>query len=179
MNLSRRFFSLIIVITILLLAACGEESTQSTVTAPSPVPAPKQGKSVPSKVQSDNEISPPPPPYGYSAEGRRDPFKIPLIAPKRSVEETNVPLTPLQMVDLGQLRLIAILVGKGEPRAMVVAPGGKSYILKKGVKIGKNDGFVKNITADEVIVEENYVDFSGETITNLLSISLSKGAGAK
>ncbi|NIR47969.1 pilus assembly protein PilP, partial [candidate division KSB1 bacterium] len=73
-----------------------------------------------------------------------------------------VPLTPLQKFDLEQLRLIGVIVGRGEPRAMVIAPDGKSFILKKGTKIGKNNGSIVEISTESVLVNEKYFDFTGE-----------------
>lgn len=163
-------------ISLVLFAGCGDEP------APQPSPPPPAKKVSPppnaiAAVEAPDE-PPPPPPYRYVPEGKRDPFVPPTIAPRRVVDE-SVPLTPLQKVDLNQLRLMIVLVGKGEPRAMVQAPDGKSYILKRGTKVGKNDGVVKEINKEAVVIEEKYIDFSGKTITNLLLISLPKRAGVE
>ena len=53
---------------------------------------------------------------------------------------------------------------------MVSAPDGKSYILKKGVMVGRNEGVVVEITPEAVQVEERYYDFSGEIRKSVQSI---------
>lgn len=116
--------------------------------------------------------------FVYEAEGRRDPF-LPLTAIKKPVGPvSDEPLTPLQQYDLEQYRLIGVIVGFDDPRAMVAAPDGKSYILKKGIKIGKNNGVVVDITGETVQVEEKYYDFSGNVRTNIQEISVPKREGA-
>lgn len=97
--------------------------------------------------------------FSYSPRGRRDPFK-PLIQEKQAIakkvtgrpDETK---GPLEKFELSQYRLIALMVVKGVPRAMVKAPDGKSYTVKVGEYIGMNDGLVKNIETKIVIVDEN------------------------
>ena len=84
----------------------------------------------------------------------------------------------MQRYDIQQFRLVGVIVGKGAPRALVVAPDGKSYILSKGVKIGKNSGVVIDITGDAILVEEKYYDFSGNVIENIQEISVPRREGA-
>ena len=116
--------------------------------------------------------------FVYVAEGRRDPF-VPLTRIKKPMTRGDEePTTPLQSFDIVQYRLVGVIVGKGEPKAMVVAPDGKSYVLAKGVKIGKNQGVVVDVTSEAVIVKEKYYDFSGNVIENILEISVPKREGA-
>ena len=113
--------------------------------------------------------------YAYDPAGRRDPFE-PLLLIKKPIVQSE-PLTPLQSYEIGQLRLIAVIIGKGTPTAMVIAPDGKGYILKKGIKVGKNNGTVLAIHKDAVLVEEKYIDFSGEIRKNTQEIQLPKREG--
>ncbi|MCA1797673.1 MAG: pilus assembly protein PilP [Geobacteraceae bacterium] len=87
------------------------------------------------------------------------------------------PLTPLQKFGLKEIRLMAIVVGKGEPRAMVVAPDKKAYTLTRGVKIGRNKGVVQEITPEEIIVEERFRDFAGTMRTEIKRMTLPQGEG--
>lgn len=157
------------------LAGCSEDS------APTPAAPPKVVTSAPVKeapaadVQQAEEQTEPE--YVYETEGRRDPF-LPLTAIRKPVGgEVTEPLTPLQQYELGQYRLIGVIVGLDQPRAMVVAPDGKSYILKKGIKIGKNNGVVLDISGESVQVEEKYYDFSGNVRTNIQDIVVPKREG--
>jgi type IV pilus assembly protein PilP len=167
-------FMLVAFAATFLLFGCGEEAPAPPPAAPKKVAAPPPREVAPPSASETQ--TPPPPRYVYDPSGRRDPFE-PLTMVKKPIAQKNVPLTPLEKFDLAQLRLIGVILGKGEPRAMVVAPDGKSYILKKGVKVGKNDGRVVGIKPDAVLVEERYYDFSGEIRKSVESIQLPKREG--
>jgi hypothetical protein len=119
--------------------------------------------------------------FTYNPIGHRDPF-TPLVnkifktgtRPKRD-------LGPLEKFQLSQFRLMAMLIIKGTPRAMVKAPDGKSYTVKPGDLIGQRGGVVTKIetktvgadpvtgqrvelSPDRVVVEETGVDnFTGKS----------------
>jgi type IV pilus assembly protein PilP len=101
--------------------------------------------------------------YVYDSTDKRDPFQpfIAMQTPLRPADE-EIPLTPLQKYDLSQLKLVAILVGTGEDRAMVEDSEGKGYIVKKGVYVGRNFGKVKAVLKDRVIIQERYKDYQGK-----------------
>lgn len=114
--------------------------------------------------------------YSYDPVGKPDPFE-PLISeivtPKRGGTKKSVPLTPLQKYDLRELKLTAIIHGK-EPVAMVEDSAGFGYILKHGMLIGKNEGVVKGIKEDSVLIEEKVYDPSGNLITKIATLMLHK-----
>jgi type IV pilus assembly protein PilP len=157
------------------LAGCGKEASPPQKT----VAKTKKAK-VGAKKQAPQEKQPAAetiaPKYVYEPAGRRDPF-LPLAQIRKPVSESGQPLTPLQKFDLGQFRLIGIIIGRNEPMAMVMAPGGKSYVLKRGIKIGKNAGQVINIREDAVVIEERFYDFAGEYRTSVQEIQLPKRQG--
>ena len=114
----------------------------------------------------------------YSPKGRRDPFK-PLVQKKVAVARKGVsrPVEikgPLEQFELSQYRLVAMMVVKGNPRAMVKGPDGKGYTVKLGEYIGLNDGVVKKIetkivgidvsgmrvekSPDRIVIEEVGID---------------------
>jgi type IV pilus assembly protein PilP len=70
-----------------------------------------------------------------------------------------------------------VVVGHAAPAAMIMVPGGKSYILKKGDRVGKNHGKVIDITPEGVFVKERYYDFSGEIRESVQEITLPKRSG--
>ena len=114
--------------------------------------------------------------FHYQVEDRRDPF-VTLLKVREPINEDIEPETPLQTFGLKELRLIAIIVGQGEPRAMVVAPDKKAYTLVAGVKVGRNRGVVQKITESEVVVEERFKDFSGGLKTEIKHITLPQQEG--
>ncbi len=167
----RRLLILIAVSLFLLgLAGCEENAP-----APAPVhkarPKPKPKPKVVAKaeaVPAKKDVAE----YVYSPNGMRDPF-VPLLQVRKPVKgKKAVPLTPLQKFDLPQFRILGIIIGKGEPTAMVAAPGGKSFIVRKGTKIGKNNGVITKITSDGIYVQEKYYDFSGAVRVNEQVIKL-------
>lgn len=171
------FIALLMSITLSVFAGCGEETPEPTPVPKSQkvAPPPKQEMPAPPQESAPEQAAPA---YVYDPSGRRDPFES-LLDLKKPVLTVEEPLTPLQKYDVGQMRLIGIIIGKGEPRAMVIAPDGKSYILKKGIKVGKNDGTVVEITQDAVLVKERYIDFSGEIRTGIQEIMLPKREGVE
>ncbi len=172
----RRFTSLICgVLVCVCLFACAEEESSTSSSQTANVAAKPPSKIVPppkAKPEGKKEAV-----FNYMSEGRRDPF-VPLTSIKKPLMSSdNEPATPLQSYDVDQFRLIGVIVGKGQSKAMVVAPDGKSYVLAKGVKIGKNNGVVIKVNSDVILVEEKYYDFSGNIIENIQEITVPKREG--
>ena len=160
------------------LAACMEDETSSPSQAtnvkskpPAQSVAPPQEAAVEKEMQEEEE-------FVYVSEGRRDPF-LPLTMIKKPVVKVvdKEPQTPLQSYDVAQFKLIGVIVGMGDPKAMVVAPDGKSYVLAKGIKIGKNNGVIVDITSESVSIQETYYDFSGNVIENIQEITVPRREG--
>lgn len=130
----------------------------------------------------------------YRPLGRRDPF-TPLIRRDEqpsTIEPTRRPEElrgPLERYELGQMRLIAVVVVGGAPRAMLSTPDGKSYTVKVDDYVGINGGRVKQIQTrkigvddqgvrivenpDQIVVEEVGVDSqTGSRVSELRYISL-------
>jgi type IV pilus assembly protein PilP len=157
---------------LILFSGCGEQPAPPPAAQPKKV-APKPAAPSPQPGQTEVVA----PRYVYNPSGKRDPFENPLDQVQGPAHQVEAPLTPLQKFDLGQFRLIGVIVGKGSPAAMVLAPDGKSFILKKGTKIGKNNGTVVRITPESVRVEEEFFDFSGEVRKAIQEIQLPKREG--
>lgn len=156
------------------LIGCSEEPSSSQPdkkTTAVKAPAKKRVSTPVVKVEVKKEVT-----FVYVTEGRRDPF-VPLTKIRRPIGETGAPVTPLQKYDLTQFQLVGVIVGVGEAKAMVVAPDGKSYILAKGVKIGKNNGVILEISSKAIRIEEKYYDFSGNIIENIQEIPVPKRGG--
>ena len=96
----------------------------------------------------------------YSSAGKRDPFR-PFILELRPRRRRRENLSPLERVEVSQLKLVGIIWDIPEPRAMVEDAAGLGYVIKIGTPIGRNDGTVKVIAPKEVVIEENFFDFYG------------------
>lgn len=113
--------------------------------------------------------------YFYDPRGKRDPFRS-----YRSVEDdsgSERAVGPLGDFELGQLELSAVIWDATNPRALILDPGGRSYIVREGAQIGKNNGQVIHIGDNLVLVKETYENFAGERTTKdvELRIRLSQG----
>lgn len=99
--------------------------------------------------------------YHYDPEGKRDPFLSPFYRrPEQPILEEAQ--TPLQRFDLGQLKLVGVIMEEREPKALIEDSGGLGYIVTKGTPIGSKGGTIKAIEPRRVIVEEYEVDFYGK-----------------
>lgn len=110
--------------------------------------------------------------FRYEALGLVDPFE-PIIGKQEGISAVS----PLEQYSLDQLKLVAIIWGVPEPRAMVEDPQGKGYVIKKGTKIGKNQGVVIKILDNEVVILETFVDLLNKRRTNEVSMKLQKSEG--
>jgi Tfp pilus assembly protein PilP len=106
-----------------------------------------------------------------SVIGRRDPFR-PFTLNTRSRARPRENLSPLERYDLGQLKLVGVIWQVKEPNALIEDAVGLGYIVKIGTPIGANDGKVMAIKADEIIIEETYVDFFGAKKRREVNIKL-------
>jgi Tfp pilus assembly protein PilP len=170
----------------LVFCGCGGESAKPTkVSIPLPTkksessgPAPAAPQTAaPGMVKAETN---PPPPYNYNPANKRDPFK-PLVedrtegaapaAVKKIPEVVSSGATPLERLSLEQVRLVAVIwnirdtQGKmREPKALIEDGQGKGYIITQGTAIGKQQGKVSQITANEVTITEKYYDPSSGRI---------------
>jgi type IV pilus assembly protein PilP len=105
----------------------------------------------------------------YSRKGRIDPFEPFLRKPEPEVSmngnselKQRVPRTPLEKIDLSQLRLTAVLRTPTKTKALVQEASGKGYVINEGTYIGNKGGQVSKILKDRMMVEEKYLDVFGK-----------------
>jgi type IV pilus assembly protein PilP len=112
--------------------------------------------------------------YFYDARGKRDPFRSIRFDDDDQEQKS---FGPLGDFELGQLELSAVIWDATNPRALILDPGGRSYIVSEGASIGKNNGQVIHIGDNLVLVKETYEDFAGERTTKdvEMRIRLSQG----
>jgi type IV pilus assembly protein PilP len=115
-----------------------------------------------------HQLSPP----NSSTAGRRDPFR-PFTLNTHTHSRPRETLSPLERYELGQLKLVGIVWHVKEPSAMIEDSAGLGYVVKVGTPIGPNDGKIKAIQPDQIIVEETYVDLFGAKKRREVNIKLS------
>ena len=112
--------------------------------------------------------------YSYDPVGKADPFKPFIQLTPVKVSSRTLPLTPLQKYEISQLKLVAIIASPDGNIALVEDSTGKGYFLKKETGIGKNEGKVKKILKDRVLIEEVYEDAFGQKKSSEISLFLHK-----
>lgn len=118
--------------------------------------------------------------YVYEPAGKKDPFfpilvdekDVPVSAIEVAGTDSGVPLTPLEMYELSQLKLVAIMKFGDRDLAMVEDPEGKGHTLYIGTLIGKNKGKVLRMEEGRVLIEEKYRK-RGKTISVIEELFIS------
>jgi len=152
-------------------------------------PTPKEDKPLAPSEESAAEASiegiGTAPSYEYNPMGKIDPFQ-PLfrikaereVTAQKEVKKKRLPLTPLQKLSLGQLKVVGIIQSPAGDKALVEDSAGKGFIVTRGTYIGQNFGQVKEILKDRVIVEEEVEDIlSGKMKLKKTELRLQKEAG--
>ncbi len=121
----------------------------------------------------------------YDPTGKIDPFET--VFKKRETADASlenqakkrkrIPLTPLEQIELSQLKLVAVMIAPSGSRAMVEEASGKGYIIQNGTYIGKNSGRVIDILLDKIVVEEEVEDILGKLVIRKSEMKLQKVAG--
>jgi type IV pilus assembly protein PilP len=115
--------------------------------------------------------------FVYDPTGLRDPFRS-FTWEERNRRELNASMRgPLEQYDINQLSVLGVVWKTGSARALVQDPAGKSYIIGKGTRIGKNDGRVIDIGDNQVVVKETYVDFLGKETTKDIEMRIRRSEG--
>jgi Tfp pilus assembly protein PilP len=101
--------------------------------------------------------------YRYNPSGKRDPFFSPLYrVTEQAAMTSDEAKTPLQRLDLGQFKVVGIILETGEPKALIEDNSGLGYIVTSGTLIGPRGGVIKSIEPDRILVEEYETDFYGK-----------------
>ena len=77
-------------------------------------------------------------------------------------EKAKRSLPPLQRAGLTEINLIGIIWGGFGYTAMVQTPDGKGYSVRRGTRIGPNNGIVSKVTQNSIVVTERYTDIYGK-----------------
>jgi type IV pilus assembly protein PilP len=126
--------------------------------APSPALAPAAGDGNVQPV-APNLMVEPVSTHAYDPSGRRDPF-VPVLQPL-GLGLIDPTLPPLQRVGLTEMDLIAVIWGGYGYTAMVQTPDGNGYTVRRGTRIGPNNGVVSAVTEKGIVVQERFTDVYG------------------
>ncbi|HZC80245.1 MAG TPA: pilus assembly protein PilP [Nitrospiraceae bacterium] len=151
-----------------LLVAVGLGSAETGMSSPALSGVPGQTPSPISAVTAANEnVQPgvsnsmvePAGTHSYDPSGRRDPF-MPVLQ-QLGLGAIDPTLPPLQRVGLTEMNLIAVIWGAYGNTAMVQTPDGNGYTVRRGTRIGPNNGVVSAVTEKGIVVQERFTDVYG------------------
>ncbi len=112
----------------------------------------------------------------YDKTDLRDPFRS-FEWERKELASDDLDGGPLEQFDVSQLSVIAVVWKTGSARALVEDPGGESYIIAKGTRIGKNDGTVTKIDDNLVVVNESYEDYLGNVTQKDVELRIRRSEG--
>jgi len=112
----------------------------------------------------------------YDRTDLRDPFRS-FEWERKELAIEDMDGGPLEQFDVSQLSVIAVVWKTGSARALVEDPGGESYIIAKGTRIGKNDGTVTKIDDNLVVVNESYEDYLGNVTQKDVELRIRRSEG--
>ena len=131
--------------------AKSEQSTTATTATTAPTPTSAGDGEAKAEALEGLRLAP---------TGRRDPFR-PITLNVRATSRPRENLSPLERFEIGQLKLVGVVWNVKEPTALVEDSSGLGYMVKVGTPIGSNDGKIKEVRRDSLIVEEFFVDLYG------------------
>ena len=121
----------------------------------------------------------------YNPVGKVDPF-APLYKEETKTKPQEViakpkgperPRTPLEKLDLGQLKLTAIVTTNGFKRALVEESTGKGYVVTVGTRIGLERGTITEIDQGRIVIEHQTEDDFGKATSQKRELKLQKPPG--
>ena len=148
----------------LLMAACSKAPAPAPASPPAAVAPP--AKPVQKQTSSASRL-PAAAENQFDFSNKKDPFKpFVAIAPEHKVspgasKKGERDSLPIHSYELSQFKVIGIIIGGRDNKAMVTDPGGKSYVLTSGMSIGRNEGRISAIDMSGIEVIEQYRDDNG------------------
>jgi Tfp pilus assembly protein PilP len=88
----------------------------------------------------------------------RDPFKRPISASKAVTKKS-----PLEAAEITEFKVQGVVAGSRRV-AILVGPGGKSFFVQAGQKIGPRGGVITKITPESIEITERKVDDLGDNL---------------
>jgi len=98
----------------------------------------------------------------------RDPFKKPFSSKAGPIANRS----ELEQFDVKEFRLVGVTTGPTHVRALLLGPGGKSYMASEHAKIGLRGGVISRITPDAVHVKEKLMNILGQEEVSDMEITM-------
>ncbi len=144
----------------LFLASCKKQEPQQVS-----APAVKKAPAVQSAPQAAGGIDIAAKPDSTIDARHRNPFQSHLILMK-GIEGPKKVRGPIECCDLTLFRLVAVVASPESSFALVQAPDGKRYVVKRGDIIGSREGRIIMIEPRSITVKEYNKDENGKVISS-------------
>ena len=155
--------------------------TIKEVSKPKTDTSPDQTSDKTSYKKPDQKIESSEPTVTYNVEDKIDPFASifgdGVSALDDQKDKKRVPLTPIEKVDLSELKLVGIIFAPSGNKALVEDVSGKGFVIKKGTRIGINFGKVIKILKNSVVVKEEAESILGQITLVERELKLQKSPG--
>jgi type IV pilus assembly protein PilP len=177
-KLKNRFYrcSFALLGLLVFIPACKKDENPAVATVPATAPKVVQQPAVQKPISSVSNLQPLAVVNQIDFSSKKDPFKPAIVATVVKQTAANnkngVQGLPILSFDVGQFRLIGIVTGTKENKAMVVDPNGKGYVVKPGMIIGKNEGRVTSVNASGIEILEQFKDDNGRVRKETIKLTL-------
>ena len=115
--------------------------------------------------------------YSYDPQGRRDPFQS--MAKLLKLSQSRAELPPLQRLELSDVKLIGIVSDASGYYGLIQTPDGKGYTVRVGTLMGTNNGSIKSIAEQRIVVAEPTIDITGKMTSRDIEILQRPKEGAE
>lgn len=111
---------------------------------------------------------------------KKDPFKPAVTAPlptdKKSepVVKKAGNLLPIQSYETEKFKVVGIITGIKENRALLIDPAGKAYVVRQGMTVGSNDGVVAKVNVNSLEILEKFRDDDGHVRKRTVKLTLTR-----
>jgi type IV pilus assembly protein PilP len=106
--------------------------------------------------------------YTYDPQSRRDPFQSMVKLLKLNQAKGELP--PLQRLELSDVKLIGIVSDASGYYGLIQTPDGKGYTVRVGTLMGTNNGTIKTISEQRIVVAEPIIGITGKMTTRDIEI---------
>jgi len=158
------------------IAGCAKEEPPPQPVVKKAVPK-EQAKAAEGAKPADAQAAKPSAAVIYNPAGKRDPFVPFLKVETKSVSAGIDSVPPLQRYDIGELKFVGVIWGPKGAYALVEDAEGKGYTVTVGTKIGRGGGTVTRVTDGEILVKEDFRDYTGAKVVRESSMKLQNAGG--
>jgi type IV pilus assembly protein PilP len=178
MKRKNRALAALLLLLLALPTACKKEEKPAPPPEPKK-PAPQKPAQPATAVQNQATSAKPPARIDFSR--KTDPFKAyaPAVAAPTPAAPQAAPIRtgdqlPIQSFDVAKFKLVGIIAGINQNRALIIDPTGKGYVVQEGMEIGTSQGRITRITASSVEVVESFKADNGRIKKRKVVLTLAK-----